>query len=129
MFISGPKAASCYWCHVNSRCDTDTVAVLCSGKLANSGTCMQRGCTAVFNSCRGTACTMHRTSPVQLVDRDDAATALQSSYKLAISSRSHELAAGRTAGGDYAHHGERMYVEGVLEQRRKAHAVRASCCF
>ncbi len=59
------------------------------------------------------------------VCRDAAAKAMQSSYKLAISARSRELAAGRTGGGEYKHHGERMYVEGVLELRRKEHLVRA----
>jgi hypothetical protein len=53
---------------------------------------------------------------------------MRSSYALAISARSRQLAAGRTAGGGYANHGERMYVEGVLEQRRKEQLVRL-CCF
>lgn len=54
---------------------------------------------------------------------------MQSSYKLAISARSRELAAGRTGGGEYKHHGERMYVEGVLELRRKEHLVRAQAAY
>ena len=48
---------------------------------------------------------------------------MRSSHALAISARSRQLAAGRTAGGGYANHGERMYVEGVLEQRRKEQLV------
>ena len=56
--------------------------------------------------------------------RDKAATQMRSSYKMAISARSHALAGGRTANGGYRNYGERMYVEGVLEQRRKAQLVR-----
>jgi hypothetical protein len=59
--------------------------------------------------------------------RDEAAKTMRSSYALAISARSRQLAAGRTAGGGYANHGERMYVEGVLEQRRKEQLV-GHCC-
>lgn len=54
---------------------------------------------------------------------------MRSSYALAISARSRQLAAGRTAGGGYANHGERMYVEGVLEQRRKEQLVGFCCTY
>lgn len=48
---------------------------------------------------------------------------MRSSYTLAISVRSRQLAAGRTSGGEFRNHGERMYVEGVMEQRRKVQLV------
>lgn len=57
--------------------------------------------------------------------RDEAAKTMQSSYTLAISTRSRRLAAGRTVGGEFRNHGERMYVEGVMEQRRKEQLVRS----
>ena len=60
--------------------------------------------------------------------RDEAATALRSSYTLAISARSRALVAGREDSGGYRNYGERMYVEGVMEQRRKEKLVRCCCC-
>ena len=56
--------------------------------------------------------------------RDDAAETMRSSYKLAISVKSHELAAGRTQAAGYKNYGHRMHVEGVLDQRRRAQMVR-----
>lgn len=61
------------------------------------------------------------------VRRDDAAKTKFSEYKLAISEKSHELAAGRTQAAGYKNYGHRMHVEGVLEQRRRAQMVRPPC--
>lgn len=69
-------------------------------------------------------CTMQNLMHQRLVPRDEAAKTMQSSYTLAISARSRQLAAGRCAPGEYRNHGERMYVEGVMEQRRKEQLVR-----
>lgn len=61
---------------------------------------------------------MHTAAP-----RDHLAEEMRSNYKLAISAKSHELAARRTQAGGYQNSGHRMYVEGVLEQRRRAQLV------